>query len=155
MLRLRAPHAEDWPAARALLAAESARHAYAERALEVLDAAVRGSAEYRVVVAESGGTPVGVLVYGTTAGAVGAGALYGIAVAERWRRRGTGAELVRHGAEALRAGGARFALAEVPDDESAVGDVLGLLAAAGFREESRVPDFYRDGVALLFLRREL
>jgi ribosomal protein S18 acetylase RimI-like enzyme len=36
-----------------------------------------------------------------------------------------------------------------------LGRSISLLRANGFREEGRVPDFYRDGVALLFLRREL
>jgi ribosomal protein S18 acetylase RimI-like enzyme len=33
--------------------------------------------------------------------------------------------------------------------------VLALLREHGFREEARVPDFYRDGVALTFLRLDL
>jgi len=42
-------------------------------------------------------------------------------------------------------------LAELPDDP-AIGSVLTLLRDHGFEEEARVPDFYRDGVALTFLR---
>jgi hypothetical protein len=42
----------------------------------------------------------------------------------------------------------------LPDDP-AIGTVLGLLRDQGFREETRVPDFYREGVALTFLRLEL
>jgi len=33
--------------------------------------------------------------------------------------------------------------------------VRALLASVGFEEEARVPDFYRAGVALTLLRREL
>ena len=44
--------------------------------------------------------------------------------------------------------------AEMPDDP-AIGQVRALLASVGFEEEARVPDFYRAGVALTLLRREL
>ena len=47
-----------------------------------------------------------------------------------------------------------FLLAEMPDDP-ALGTVLALLREHGFREEARVPDFYREGVALTFLRLDL
>jgi hypothetical protein len=45
-------------------------------------------------------------------------------------------------------------MAELPDDP-AIGSILTLLREHGFHEEARVPDFYRDGVALTFLRRKL
>ena len=155
MLPPRAPLPHDWPSARALLAAETARHPYAARTLELLDAAAGRSVEYHAAVAASEGEAVGVVVYGLTSGASGAGALYGIAVADAWRRRGVGAALVRHAADELRALGARFALAEVPEDPLALGGVLALLATAGFRAEARVADLYRDGVGVVFMRREL
>jgi hypothetical protein len=53
--------------------------------------------------------------------------------------------------DAMRQAGAKFLLAEMPDDP-AIGTVLSLLKHHGFREEARVPDFFRDGVALSFLR---
>ena len=84
----------------------------------------------------------------------GAGALHGVVVSLPQRRLGAGRSLVRHAAGELRARGARFAIAEVPD-APAVRDVLALLAADGFVEEARVADFYRDGVALAFMRRDL
>jgi ribosomal protein S18 acetylase RimI-like enzyme len=153
----RAPLPRDWPLARAVLAAEAARHPYAERTLELLDAAETSGteSEYHAAVAGVDGAAAGVVVYGMTAGASGAGALYGIAVAAAWRRRGVGSALVRHAAGDLRTLGARFVLAEVPEDPLALGDVLALLAAAGFRAEARVADFYRDGVGMVFMRREL
>lgn len=155
MLPPRAPLPHDWPSARAILAAESTRHPYADRALELLDAAAASGTEYHAAVAAHDGDAVGVVVYGMTAGASGAGALYGIAVAAAWRRRGVGSALVRHATDDLRALGARFVLAEVPEDPLALGDVLAFLAAAGFRAEARVADFYRDGVGVAFMRREL
>jgi hypothetical protein len=45
-------------------------------------------------------------------------------------------------------------LAELPDDP-AIGALFALLRKHGFREEARVPDFYRSGVALSFLRLSL
>jgi hypothetical protein len=36
-----------------------------------------------------------------------------------------------------------------------MGQVRALLASEGFEEEARVPDFFRDGVALTLLRRQL
>ena len=54
----------------------------------------------------------------------------------------------------VKAAGARLLMAELPAD-AALGRSISLLRANGFREEGRVPDFYRDGVALLFLRRDL
>lgn len=139
-------------AARALLAAEGWRHGYAERPLELLEAVAEGSAEYRVDVATDGDRVLGVVVSGLVAGASGAGVLYGVGVDAAARRRGVGRRLVALARERLRAEGARATFAEVPDDAGAVGDVLGLLAAMGFREEGRVADFYRDAVALLILR---
>ena len=56
--------------------------------------------------------------------------------------------------DSARAFGARYVLAEMPDDP-ALGTVLALLREHGFREEARVPDFYREGVALTFLRLDL
>jgi hypothetical protein len=53
--------------------------------------------------------------------------------------------------DASRTAGARYMLAELPDDP-ALGSVLTLLREHGFHEEARVPDFFRDGVALTFLR---
>jgi ribosomal protein S18 acetylase RimI-like enzyme len=55
---------------------------------------------------------------------------------------------------AMRDDGARVVVAELPADE-VIGDALTLLRANGFRQTGRIADYYRDGVALLFLRREL
>ena len=54
----------------------------------------------------------------------------------------------------LRAEGARYISADVPDDP-AIGSIVSLLRDSGFEEEARVPDFYREGVALTFLRLSL
>lgn len=156
-LRVRPLSAADAAAARALLDAERARHPYAARAIEILDAVTAAGepgAEYRALVAEAGGAVVGVAIHGLVPGTVGAGALHTAAVAAGERRRGVGRALVDAAAAALAALGARFAIAELADDPS-LGSAAALLAAAGFDEEARVADLVRDGVALRFLRRPL
>lgn len=52
----------------------------------------------------------------------------------------------------LRTLGAKSLLAELPADP-AIGRTLTLLRACSFRQEGRIPHFFRDDVALLFLRR--
>jgi hypothetical protein len=54
---------------------------------------------------------------------------------------------------ATKAGG-RLLTAELPADP-VIGRTLTLLRANGFKQDGKIPDYFRDGVALLFLRREL
>ncbi|MFL5578270.1 MAG: GNAT family N-acetyltransferase [Gemmatimonadaceae bacterium] len=146
----------DVAAARALLGAESARHPYAARTLEILTAAAAAlgapGAEHRALVADEGDAVTGVVLYGLVAGTVGAGAIFGLAVARDARRRGVGRALVDAAADALATLGGRFAVAELADDAS-LGGVAALLASAGFAEEARASDLVRDGVGLRFLLR--
>jgi len=65
-----------------------------------------------------------------------------------------GQRIVRAVLDEARRDGARLVVAEIPDDP-AVGQLRALLASVGFDEESRVPDYFRDGVALSLLRYEL
>jgi ribosomal protein S18 acetylase RimI-like enzyme len=95
------------------------------------------------------------VIFGVFAGALGAGRLHFVAVDEPARGRGLGAALLAAAIGVLRAGGARFLLAEVADDPAILGDYWAFLAEQRFREEARVADLVRDGVALAFLRREL
>ena len=88
-------------------------------------------------------------------GATGAGRLHLVAVDTQSRSLGVGAALVARAVEDLIARGARFVIAEIPDDETALDGYRSLLAACSFSEEARVPDLYRDGVALSFMRRDL
>ena len=107
------------------------------------------------MVAEIGGRVVGVGIFGLVAGSQGAGTMYAAAVDRGARRRGIGRALVRAAADSLAARGARFVIVEVPDDPAATARFVELLAASGFGETARVPDLYRDGVALAFWRRDL
>ena len=100
--------------------------------------------------------PVGASLvrYGFTAGAEGAGAIYpvaageahALATAERSAPVTIDAALL-----ALRAAGARFALAEFADSGELV-PLRAVIEGAGFAEVGRVTGFVRDGVDLLILR---
>ena len=150
-VRVRVVAPADLPAARALISAELANNPYAVRALDLLDS-VTADGEYRGLVAELDGRVVGIGVYGLVAGSQGAGALYAAAVDPAYRRRGVGRALVHAAVDSLRAEGARFVIVEVPDDPAATAHFVELVAASGFTEAARVPDLYRDGVALTFWR---
>ena len=145
----------DAAATRALFEGERARHAYATRALELIDiAASQRDGEYSVLVAIESARVVGAVIFGMVAGAVGTGMIHGVTAADGWRHRGIGRTLLASACAALADAGARVAIAELPDD-AVLADVHRLLERAGFREESRAPDLVRDGVAIVFRRREL
>jgi len=146
---------EDAAAAHALLASAVDGTPYGESPLDALRAALGGgSDEARGMVAVRAGEVVGVALYGDVAGTIGAGRVHAVAVAAGARRQGVGARLCAEVAAALRTRGSRVVVAELPDDD-VVAPLRALLTRAGFREESRVSDFYRDGVALVFLRLDL
>ena len=128
---------------------------YIDRALEVLTFAERGNdPEHRAMVIARDGTVAGLALFGTIAGTKGGARLHTAVLAPGVQADDVGGRLMRAVSAAARAGGARYLLAEMPDDP-AIGTVLALLREHGFREEARVPDFYREGVALTFLRLDL
>lgn len=154
-MELRALAAPDLDAALAVLR-DAAPPAYRDALADALRGAVGTPGdEARATGAWEEGELAGVVVHGAFAGAVGAGRLHGIAVAAPRRYAGIGTALLAHTMRELRARGSRFLLAEVPDDPPALGDYWAFLARGMFREEARVDDLVRDGVALAYLRREL
>jgi ribosomal protein S18 acetylase RimI-like enzyme len=96
----------------------------------------------------------GVIVFGFFGGANGAGRLQLVVVDEGSRRARVGRALAEESIALLRAEGARFVLAELPEDERALVGARAFLEALEFRLESRVENFFRDGVALAFMRRD-
>ena len=129
---------------------------YLDGAIEALHAAIAWpSTDARALASMVDARIDGVVVFGCFGGASGAGRLQIVAVERVERRAGVGAALVREALAALRADGARFALAELPDDALALVGAREFLESLGFVEESRVEDFYCDGIALSFMRREL
>lgn len=112
------------------------------------------SDEYRVIGVHDRTTLIGFVVLGDTAGALGAGRIYVVAVDATTRRRGIASALIEAACADLESRGARFAAIELPEEpELAAG--LALARGAGFREEGRVSDYMRDGVGLVLLRRDL
>jgi GNAT superfamily N-acetyltransferase len=143
---------EDTQSTRVLLMGALGVTPYIDRALEVLERAERGSdPEHRGIVVARDGTVAGLVLFGTIAGTAHAARLHTAVLAPGVVTGDVGARLMRSVQDAARETGARFILAEMPDDP-AIGTVLSLLREHGFREEARVPDFFRDGVALTFLR---
>jgi ribosomal protein S18 acetylase RimI-like enzyme len=128
---------------------------YAEPLVAALDGALAGeSDEYRGIVARHGDTIVGLIVFGETAGALGAGRIYLIAVGASARERGVAAQLVDAVCIELAGRGARFAMIELPG-EPRFAPVRRLAERMGFREQGRIDDYLRDGVPLILLRRDL
>jgi ribosomal protein S18 acetylase RimI-like enzyme len=128
---------------------------YGEPMLASVDAALRStSAEYRAIVAHEGGAVVGVVAFGETAGAVGAGRVYFVAVDASARRRGIATALTEAACAELRERGARFAVIELPEESRLEGAHV-VARRAGFSEEARVSDYVRNGVDLVVLRRDL
>ena len=146
---------EDTQGTRILLMGALGVTPYIDRALEVLAFAERGNdPEHRAMVIARDGTVAALALFGTIAGTSGGARLHTAALAPGVQADDVGGRLMRAVSDASRAAGARYLLAEMPDDP-ALGTVLALLRDHGFREEARVPDFYREGVALTFLRLEL
>jgi hypothetical protein len=128
---------------------------YVDRVIELLDRAARGDdPEARALVIERDGTIGGLVLFGVVAGASGAAKLHALVLDRGVSPDDVGGRLTTAAATAAASSGARLLLAELPDDP-ALGPLPALLLRNGFREEARVPDFFRDGVALWFLRRDL
>ena len=127
---------------------------YVDRVIELLSAAERGDPESRALVTERDGTVAALALFGPVAGAVGAWHINMILLAPRVELREVGGPIIDAVVDVALSAGARLLMAELPAD-AVLGRSLSLLRANGFRQEGRIPDFYRDDVALLFLRREL
>ena len=130
--------------------------AYREMPLHFLKLALdrRSEDESKALVAVQDGTTVGCVLYGEVAGAVGTGRLHFITVARDARRAGIGRQLCGAAVSDLSSRGARSVIVELPDD-GAVAAGHELLASCSFSEAARVPDYYRDGVALIVLHRAI
>jgi GNAT superfamily N-acetyltransferase len=143
---------EDTQGTRVLLMGALGVTPYIDRALEVLELAERGhDPEHRALVIARDGTVAGLALFGTIAGSNGGARLHAAVLAPGVETNDVGERLVEAVVHAARDTGARFLLAEMPDDP-ALGTIVSLLRHHGFHEEARVPDFYRDGVALSFLK---
>jgi|SRR5579862_202756 len=147
----------DERAVRALFTQAFGNTLYAEAPRYALARALTAQSptESIALVAESDdGRVVGVAVYGEVAGTEGAAKMHGMAVAPESQRHGIARSLIAAFSEDLRQRGARFVLVEFPDAPELSGG-RSLLEQAKFVEESRLKNYFRDGIAMVFLRREL
>lgn len=150
----RAPHAGDAEPVRALVWAALGVTPYVDRAMELLESAERGDPDSRALLIERDGTVAALALYGPIAGTANTWRLSAALVAPQLDVADVGRAIVDAVVGRVRVQGARLLVAELADDP-ALGRSLALLQANGFREEGRVRDFFRAGVALLFLRRDL
>lgn len=152
--------AGDAAAARALLQRAPAGAPWMGPFAEALASALSSHDETRaagvVSVVGARGAPqlAGVIVYGSFAGASGAGRLHGVFVDPGLRWRGIGRTLLVTAMADARERGERFVLAEVAGDDT-LAAYRAFLLASGFREEARAADLVRDGVALVLMRADL
>ena len=137
---------EDADAARATIVDELRGTPYLARTLEVLDSALRfEDPEYLCLLAapSDDAAPSGLVLFGTVLGARLATKVHGV-VAPDPRVQLVLLDAVR---ETCVRSGERLVVCELPHD--APFDVASVaLLASGYREEGRIEDFVRDGVAL-------
>jgi hypothetical protein len=135
------PHARD------LIQSTLGGTPYLARALELLEAAEHETSDESCAVwTEHAGRVTAVALLGLVAGARGAGRMHLLI--------GDDPHLVARACDVLRAMGARFAIAEWPDD-APFEDALRRLREEGFAQEARIPDYFRLGVDQVFMRRDL
>ncbi len=145
-LDVHAAREDDLAAALTLVEHEREKNRWIDRtAAFVRSAVAKPDGEYRALVAERDGEIVGIAVYGMVAGTVGTGMIYSILVGPRSRRAGIGERLLFHIKGDLASAGARMIVAEIPGDP-VVMRLRALLLTHGFVEESRIEDYYADGL---------
>jgi ribosomal protein S18 acetylase RimI-like enzyme len=124
-------------------------------AMELVDASVAGSRDYRVLVCEdTRGRLAGYVCYGPTPMTDGTFDLYWIASSPRSRGKGVGTMLVRTmEGELLQAGGrlVRIETSQLDGYDAA----RAFYERLGYREVGRIRDFYRSGDDLITLARRL
>ena len=127
---------------------------YVDRVLELLKAAEQGDPETRALIIERDGTVAALALYGPVAGAQNTWKLDTMLLSERVESTDVGRALLDAVVAAATASGGRLLTAELPADP-VIGRTLSLLRANGFKQDGKIPNYFRENVALLFLRREL
>ena len=154
-LEVRAAREGDLAAALALLEWELSKNPWMGRTSDLLRDAIRKKDhEAMACVAERDGELVGFGVYGVIAGTLGTGTIHAILVAPRSRRAGIGARLLEYACADLASRRMRVVFAEMPADPYLV-RYRALLISFGFLEETRIEDFYRDGISQIISRLDL
>jgi ribosomal protein S18 acetylase RimI-like enzyme len=129
-----------------LIEQEREKNRWIGRTAELVKAAVADpNGEYRASIAERDGEIVALATFGMIAGTIGTAILYSVLVAPRSRRAGIGERLLFQLKGDLASAGARMIVAEIPGDP-VVMRFRALLLTHGFVEESRIEDYYADGI---------
>lgn len=124
-------------------------------AMELVDASLAGSRDYRVLVCDDGGNSLaGYVCYGPTPMTDGTFDLYWIASCATRRGKGVGTHLVRAMEAELLEAGARLVRIETSQLEG-YDAARSFYARLGYREVGRIHDFYRLGDDLVTLARRL
>jgi ribosomal protein S18 acetylase RimI-like enzyme len=123
-------------------------------AIELVDAALTGSTEYRFFVDVEDDEVRGYVCYGPTPMTQGTYDLYWIAVAPRHKGKGIGRALVRRVEDELRAAKARLVRVET-EGTADYAATRGFYDALGYRVVATIPDFYRPGSDLVVYARYL
>ena len=146
------PHqltAPELDRARALVRSILTETPYLDRALELVDESQKPTSEIVAFFASTTDSAA-LLSGGLVAGSQGVWQIRSVIVGGADCRE-LGRALIQFVISQARDAGARLVVAELPADE-VIGDALSLLRASGFRQDGRIADYFRDGVALLFLR---
>jgi hypothetical protein len=145
---------EDAAGAHQLLVTRLGVTPYLDRAVEVLTLAERGDdPEHRAYVVARDKTVAGLALFGAIAGTESGFKLHALVV-ELPREGDVGERLLDAVASSVISSHGRFIIAELAD-EPALTTTIALLKDQGFAEVGRIPDYFRDGVALAILRRDL
>ncbi len=115
-----------------------------EVALELIDYGIKGSRDYRFLVAADGEKVVGYACWGPTPMTDRTFDLYWIAVDPRRQGGGVGRKLMAEVERRLTAEGARLLLVETASKESYAA-TRAFYERIGYLEVARTPDFYKDG----------
>ncbi len=127
---------------------------YVDRVLELLTEAERGDSDTHALTIERDGTYASLALFGEVEASNSVWKLHTMLLSERVDAREVGDAMLLAVLEKVRTLGAKFLVAELPGDP-VYGKTLDVLRANRFRQQGKVPDFYRDGVSLLFLTRTL
>jgi len=126
---------------------------YVDRAVEILNSAERGDdEENRAYVVARDGTVAGLALFGRIAGTEAGFRLHLLLVVST--DGDVGERLLESVNHAVVDSGGRFLVAEIAS-EPALSATISLLRDHGFEQAGRIPDYFRDGVPLLILRRNL
>lgn len=139
---------------RGLVLATLGMSPYVDRVLELLAEAERGDSDTQALTLERDGTMAALALFSEIIPSNGVWKLHTLVLGERADAREVGGAMLDAIVGRLRTLGATRLLAELPADP-VYGRTLTLLRAQSFQQEGRVPHFYRDDVALLFLTRTL